>query len=149
MCRMNGFLVVGTIVLAGFVGLLVFLSYRANRSIPAIASVSASPDSHAYRPYLATMYGNPPGWHCSQSALPGFPDVQKRVCDAVRADPILVPKTFYAYGEALPLGYKCSGADGLVYRTANENGSVVVEPLRAGSSLVRCGGTVSSSHRYR
>jgi hypothetical protein len=40
MRRMNGFLVVGTIALAVLVGLVVFLSYRSNRSGLAIASVS-------------------------------------------------------------------------------------------------------------
>ena len=56
-------------------------------------------------------------------------------------------KPFYGWNERLPDGYKCSGADGLVYRTRTENGATVIEPLVAGGNAVRCGGDIRSSHR--
>lgn len=56
-------------------------------------------------------------------------------------------KTFYAYDEPLPEGYKCSGAGGSVYRTRSEGGAVVLDPLYVGGQLVRCGGDESSSIR--
>lgn len=57
-------------------------------------------------------------------------------------------KTWYAYGEKLPEGYKCSAADGPVYRTRIEKGATVIEPLIRGGATVHCGGDERSSHRY-
>jgi hypothetical protein len=58
-------------------------------------------------------------------------------------------KRWYAYNEPLPAGYKCSGADGLVYRTTPAaDGAKVLEPLMVGGAIVRCGGDWSSSHRW-
>ena len=58
-------------------------------------------------------------------------------------------KRWYAYNEPLPAGYKCSGADGLVYRTTRSpDGAKVLEPLMVGGAIVRCGGDWSSSHRW-
>lgn len=57
-------------------------------------------------------------------------------------------KTWYAYGEELPDGYKCAAADGPVYRTRIESGVTVIEPLVRGGIIVRCGGDDRSIH-YR
>ena len=54
---------------------------------------------------------------------------------------------FYAWNEKLPEGYKCSAANGLVYRTRLEGGATVIEPLRRDGFLVRCGGDENSSYR--
>ena len=56
-------------------------------------------------------------------------------------------KTWYAYGEKLPEGYKCSAADGPVYRTRIEKRATVIEPLVRGGIMVHCGGDERSSHR--
>jgi hypothetical protein len=53
---------------------------------------------------------------------------------------------FYRYGEPLPPGYRCSGADGLVYRTRSINGSTAVEVLSVDGHQVHCGGTRVSFH---
>lgn len=58
-------------------------------------------------------------------------------------------KTWYAYNEKLPDGYKCSAADGPVYRTRIEKGAIVIEPLIRDGVTVHCGGDERSSHRYR
>jgi hypothetical protein len=58
-------------------------------------------------------------------------------------------KHWYAYNEPLPAGYKCSGADGLVYRAVpSADGAKVLEPLMADGEIVRCGGDMNSSHRW-
>lgn len=56
-------------------------------------------------------------------------------------------KAFYAWDEKLPFGYKCSAANGLVYRTRVEGGATVIEPLTREGVLVRCGGDERSSYR--
>ena len=56
-------------------------------------------------------------------------------------------KTWYAYNEKLPDGYKCSAADGPVYRTRIEKGATVIEPLLRGGVIVHCSGDEPSSHR--
>ena len=61
---------------------------------------------------------------------------------AHRAGPV---KTWYAYGEKLPDGYKCSAVDGPVYRTRVEHGATIVEPLTRDGVMVRCGGERGSS----
>ena len=56
---------------------------------------------------------------------------------------------WYAHNEPLPTGYKCSGADGIVYRMMKSaDGSLRLEPLMAGNDVVRCGGDWQSSHRW-
>jgi hypothetical protein len=58
-------------------------------------------------------------------------------------------KRWYAYNEPLPAGYKCSGADGMVYRAVpSADGAKVLEPLMAGMEIARCGGDSRSSHRW-
>ncbi len=58
-------------------------------------------------------------------------------------------KLFYAYNETLPPGYKCSGADGYVYKTSElPDGSTGIEILQRDGQMVRCGGDQQSSHRY-
>jgi hypothetical protein len=51
-------------------------------------------------------------------------------CHSSAGDVVVTPenKLFYAWNEQLPDGYRCSGADGLVYRTRMENGATVVTP---------------------
>lgn len=56
-------------------------------------------------------------------------------------------RTWYAYNEKLPHGYKCSAADGPVYRTRTEKGAAVIEPLVRRGTIVRCGGDERSSYR--
>lgn len=56
-------------------------------------------------------------------------------------------QSWYPYGQKLPDGYKCSAADGPVYRTRTEKGATVIEPLIRGGVIVRCGGDQRSSHR--
>jgi len=69
---------------------------------------------------------------------------------SVPAAPVVPPpvvKLWYAHDESLPTGYRCSAANGLVYRTREEKGSTVVEPLYRVGQLVRCGGDARSSYR--
>lgn len=56
---------------------------------------------------------------------------------------------FYAYGQPLPAGYICAGADGAVYRRRLVDGSVSIEPLYENGQLVRCGGNRDSYYLYR
>ncbi|WP_139350463.1 cytochrome c-type biogenesis protein CcmH [Rhodanobacter sp. B04] len=55
---------------------------------------------------------------------------------------------YYRYGQPLPTGYKCSGADGVLYRTSDQGGSTVIVPLVVGGVHVRCSGDAQSSHRF-
>ena len=67
---------------------------------------------------------------------------------SVRPVPVVpLPKLWYAYDETLPSGYRCSGANGTVYRAREEKGATVVEPLVRSGQLVRCGGDARSSYR--
>lgn len=66
-------------------------------------------------------------------------------CDGQKATVQSAPKR-YAYGEALPSGAKCSGADGIVYMTRKDHGSTVIEPLLEHGQPVTCAGTYSSVH---
>jgi hypothetical protein len=58
----------------------------------------------------------------------------------VRVEPASRPY-YYRYGEPLPRGYQCSGADGLVYRMREVNGSVMIDQLVRDGQLVHCEGT--------
>lgn len=58
-------------------------------------------------------------------------------------------RTYYAYGDPLPEGYRCSGAGGMVYRTHEKNGSTVIDPLVFAGVQVRCGGDDRSSYRTK
>jgi hypothetical protein len=66
-------------------------------------------------------------------------------CDGQNVAVQPAPKR-YAYGEALPSGAKCSGANGIVYMTRQEHGSTVIEPLLEQGRPVTCAGTYSSAH---
>jgi len=55
-------------------------------------------------------------------------------------------KLFYAWNEQLPDGYRCSAANGVVYRTRVDGGATVIEPLKRDGFLVRCGGDKNSSY---
>lgn len=62
--------------------------------------------------------------------------------------PQVSARVWYAYGEPLPVGYKCSSAGGPVYRTFHlADGSVAVDPLIRDGQVVRCGGDERSSLR--
>lgn len=80
-------------------------------------------------------------------AVPCQGDHRTSATDASGRQGFANEKTWYAYGEKLPDGYKCSAADGLVYRTRVENGATAIEPLIRDGMIVRCGGDERSSHR--
>jgi hypothetical protein len=78
---------------------------------------------------------------------------QARETSSARSPLVVLPRPFVkrwsAYNEPLPAGYKCSGADGLVYRAASSaDGSKVLESLMAGGEIARCGGDMRSSHGW-
>jgi len=56
-------------------------------------------------------------------------------------------KVHYLYGEALPDGYKCSGAGGTVYRMSARDGVTELEVLKVGGVVVTCSGDRRSSIR--
>lgn len=92
-------------------------------------------------------------WHPAAPHADTAMTVDQRLPSAdshpVRTPPLPVArdKVFYAWDEKLPDGYRCSGANGLAYRTRMENGAAVIEPLVAGGVTVRCGGDARSSYR--
>jgi len=128
MRRLDGFLVLGVPALLAMVALIVWKSHRANDVLPSaslalddVPHVASRPADVRYRPIT--------------------------VADLRSRRDSFLPKTYYAYGEPLPAGYRCSGAGGMVYRTYEKNGSTVVDPLMAAGVQVRCGGDERSSYR--
>jgi hypothetical protein len=57
------------------------------------------------------------------------------------------PGLFYSYGQALPPGFVCSAAGGIVYRRVVAAGAISLEPLYERGQLVRCAGDWRSSIR--
>lgn len=94
---------------------------------PAVVAVRPVPDPREY----------------ARRSLASPPQVQPMRLSAEA----LAIKTWYAYGEPLPVGYKCSGAKGPVYRLSTRDGATVVEPLLVRGVMVRCAGDERSSYR--
>ncbi|MEO9228122.1 MAG: hypothetical protein ABI216_04075 [Devosia sp.] len=90
--------------------------------------------------YLAAKGADGVAVHC-RAGPPPFAD------HAANGQDVRDLKTWYAYNEKLPDGYKCSAADGPVYRTRIDKGATVIEPLVRGGVIVHCGGDERSSHR--
>jgi hypothetical protein len=80
---------------------------------------------------------------------PAHAEVPARIDVASLRRPVDLPgfKTHYVYGEALPAGYKCSGAGGSVYRVSTHNEVTEFEVLKLGGVVVSCNGDVRSSIR--
>jgi len=120
MKRVDGFLVLGVPALLAMVGLIVWRARSANDVQPLPAPVSHVQPRPRYRPITSA--------------------------DLRRSRPSSF-KTYYAYGEPLPAGYKCSGAGGPVYRVVERAGVSVVDTLTVAGVMVRCGGDERSSYR--
>ena len=97
--------------------------------------------------YLANGHGFLPAKNSDGAAVPCRENHLVRANEAPDAQSAHDLKTWYAYNEKLPAGYKCSAADGLVYRTRIEKGATVIEPLVRDGVIVHCGGDETSSHR--
>jgi hypothetical protein len=122
----NGYLrAAGSLVLLGLVAFTVYRSYRINHASLDGVLVSDLPvavQSSAFQPITTA--------------------------DLRRSCPVCSSfKTYYAYGEPLPAGYRCSAAGGMVYRTLQEHGTMKIDPLVVGGVAVRCGGDWRSSNR--
>jgi hypothetical protein len=122
MRRLDGFIVYGSAALFALVLVLVLLSWRSNRSVPSIATVSVNGDP-SDRP--AQMHGNPPSWDCRDSSLSGFPDGVRQVCAAIASR---------ALSQGLAANQRCYG--GTVVQV---NGTTYTQ-LMAGGRPVVCSG---------
>lgn len=118
MRRLDGFLVLGVPALLAMVALIVWKSHRANDVQPSAVSVVSDVPRQAPRPEYRPI----------------------TVADLRRPRATTLSKTYYAYGDPLPAGYKCAGAGGPVYRVVDQAGVAVVLPLMVGGVMVRCAG---------